>query len=1008
MKTVTRLIRISLIFLFASVQCILAQVNLPNKEDSGSSIQSLNGTWKFTYIPSVKSALESDFYKPDFNVENWENIKVPGHWELQGFAVPKYDKVDEGTGLYKTNFNVPETWNGKQIFIVFEGVQYGYELWLNGQYAGQWASSYNRQMFDITKFIDLGSTNSLAVKVTTRSRGYEFDTNDCWALSGIFRDVSLIGVPKTHIKDFTVKTYVKDHDKAQMTVSVEVERGPGAKDTKKLTLDAKLYSFDGELIKKFNSEIFSLKKSNTTQISAQFDCENVALWTAESPILYHLELSLFERDKLIQQTHKRVGFREVSIDGEVLKLNGQPIKLRGVNHHDIDPYVGRALTPDLILKDLLMMKKANINFIRTSHYPSHSKTMELCDSLGLYVMCEIPFGYGDEHLKDSTYLDVLLKRAEATVLRNKNNPSVIIWSVGNENPLTNITKKAGQYTKKMDDTRPICYPQMGWYFDDYHDEIPEFVDILAPHYSSSQRLEKYAGMFNRPIIETEYAHSLGLDFDQVQNMWEIMYNEPSLAGGAVWHFHDQGILRKSEKPVDKNEFTNSVWLDSLNYFDNAGNKGADGIVYANRIPQVDYWQLRKVYSPVQAINDSIVIKPGHQTIRFKVENRFDFNNLSDVLCKWVITADDQFIEEGTVRMEASPHDTAVVELPVTFPNELSSHYYVLNLSFFDKDNYQFSEKSYRLWSVNNPELFISELVNNQVKKPIVKNDKMVYSTNLGATIFTLDKQTGGITIKDAETRQLLLEGPFARVGRKTTMSMLYVRKMDKTGVSTNWDPYVLKKPKIEVVSADSNSVVCKYQFERLDKKGEFINGTVDISSSKEGLIDVSYHFEPENATALFIEAGITFLVPQQYSEMRWIGNGPFASYPGKSKLNEFGFYHMNSDDIDYQGNRSDIDLMLMTNAHGNGFAIRSNRANIAVEKTSEGILLSHNAIVSGRYTKFTQPEKLNNVREVKAIDGTFSIAPVNVINTTPKLTELFGELSKVAVPFSPFYHSYDQ
>lgn len=987
----------------------VAQVAMPNRDDAGSAIISLNGTWKFKYIPSINTDSDTEFYKPDFDVENWKEIKVPGHWEMQGFAEPKYGSdLEEGTGLYRTTFDVPEKWNGKQIFIVFEGVQYGYDLWVNGQYAGQWASSYNRQMFDITKFANVGSSNSLAVKVITRGKAYEFDTNDAWALSGIFRDVNLIGLPKTHIKDITVKTYVKDGENPQMAFSVEVEKVQGATATKKLSLGAKLFSTNGKLIKEFTSDEFNLKKSDTTHISAQFDCKNVGLWTAETPNLYNLEISLFEKEKLIQQTQKKVGFREVSIDGEVLKLNGQPIKLRGVDHHDIDPYVGRALTPDLILKDLLMIKKANINFVRTSHYPPHPKMIELCDSLGLYVMCEVPFGYGDEHLKDATYLDILLTRAKATINRDKNNPSVIIWSIGNENPLTDITKKTGQYVKKMDDTRPICFPQMGGYFANHHEEIPEFVDILAPHYSSSKRLKQYAGMFNRPLIETEYAHSLGLDFDQVQDMWEIMYKEPSLAGGSVWLFQDQGILRTAEKPVDKNVFTNSVWLDSLHYFDSSGDKGADGIVYANRVPQVDYWQLRKVYAPVQAINDSIVIKPGKQDLNFKIENRFDFTNLSDVECKWSITADGKSIQEGTIDIEGAPHNTTLIELPVTLPQELSAHYYLLNLSFIGKDNYQFNEKTYRLWSLNPQELSMVDLVNNPVEKPSLTNNKMVFKADLGNAIFTLDKKTGGVRIEDAQTKQLLLEGPFARVGRKTTMSMLYVRERDKTGVSTNWDPFILKNPNVEVGSVSSNAIECNYKFERADKEGEYIEGTVTFSVSEKGSIEVKYHFEPVNGTAFFAEAGITFLVPLQYSEMRWIGNGPYPSYPGKSKLNEFGFYHMNSEDINYQGNRSDIDLMLMTDNNGNGFAIQGNHANVAVENTPEGILLSHNAIVSGRYTKFTKPAKLYNAEDVKVIEGNFSIVPIDVENTSPKLINMFGELSEVAIPFKPFYHSYDQ
>jgi beta-galactosidase len=216
---------------------------------------------------------------------------------------------------------------------------------------------------------------------------------------------------------------------------------------------------------------------------------------------------------------------------------------------------------------------------------------DLCDSLGIYVDCEVPFGFGDKHLTDSTYQDILLKRAYATLLRDKNHPSILVWNIGNENPLTPITIETGKCVKRMDSIRPICYPQMGSYFKTISKTFPEFIDIMSPHYGNAETLEKYAGMFSKLIIATEYAHALGLDFDKVETMWETIYTHPGLAGGAVWMFQDQGILRTSDKKVDLNSFTSDVWTDSIHHFDTNGNKGCDGLVYSDRTPQVDYWQV---------------------------------------------------------------------------------------------------------------------------------------------------------------------------------------------------------------------------------------------------------------------------------------------------------------------------------------------------------------------------------------------------------------------------------
>ena len=250
--------RAILLFLIILCSNSQAQVNVPGDDLPGFT-KSLNGTWKFKYIPSLKIDSDSNFYNSDFDIKDWKDINVPGHWELQGFAEPNYGKVDPGTGLYRTSFTLPENWKEKQLFIDFEGVQYGYELWINGNYTGNWASSYNRQMFDITKFANPKKKNTLAIKVSTRNRGYEFDINDCWALSGIYRDVKLIAVPKTHIKDLVVKTYVKSNHSAQLDLSVVLEKMAASKSPQKLEVSGQLLSVDGNMIEEFKASSINLK-----------------------------------------------------------------------------------------------------------------------------------------------------------------------------------------------------------------------------------------------------------------------------------------------------------------------------------------------------------------------------------------------------------------------------------------------------------------------------------------------------------------------------------------------------------------------------------------------------------------------------------------------------------------------------------------------------------------------------------------------------------------------------
>jgi beta-galactosidase len=282
------------------------------------------------------------------------------------------------------------------------------------------------------------------------------------------------------------------------------------------------------------------------------------LWTAETPALYTLELALASG----QRISETIGLRQVTVVDGVLRLNGRPIKLRGVDHHDLWPEQGRVATEERMRRDLALMRAANINFIRTSHYPPHPRLLELCDELGFYVMDEVPFGFGDAHLTDPAYQEDLFVRARATLQRDRNRASVIIWSVGNENPNTPLTFATGKLVKQLDPSRPICFPQVGSYFGRSHGDLPPWVDIYAPHYPVVATVENYAQTLTRPVIFTEYAHALGLATDRIEAQWAVMQASPRLAGGAVWMFQDQGILRPSAKPVDHSAPTISVWPDA--------------------------------------------------------------------------------------------------------------------------------------------------------------------------------------------------------------------------------------------------------------------------------------------------------------------------------------------------------------------------------------------------------------------------------------------------------------
>lgn len=987
--------------LWLAFSSLSAQVLLPTSANTHDKV-SLNGKWKFKYIPSAETGVDSLFYQPGFDISQWGNIKTPGNWELQGFDEPIYGKtVKNATGLYRTDFVVPAGWQNNPVYLCFDGVSFGYKVWVNGKYAGEYASSFNRQTFDISNLISVGKTNALAVKVITHPKGWEFDTNDDWSLSGIIRDVTLFTLPPVHIKDLVVKTFVKDK-KATLSVNTLIEQSFGKDFPQNLSLSARLLDATGKLVKEFPLTGVSVNwSSDTASFSQSVTLENPSLWTAETPDLYTLRLSLKVDTAEIQQYTERIGIREVSWTDGILKLNGTPIKLRGINHPDISPVNGRCITEAEMLTDLKLMQKANINFIRIAHYPPQARFLELCDSLGFYVMNEVPYGFGEEHLKKASYLSVLMQRVKATVWRDKNRPCVITWSVGNENPVTEIGLKTGRYVKQLDNTRPYCFPQYPSEFEKMLQNMPDSLDVLDDHYAAVSDLNKYVATIDRPLILGEYAHSLGLDFNSMEAVYETMYAHPKLAGGAVWSFMDQGILRKAPRKITKDEYTLYAWASPDSIYDTGGNQGTDGVVYANRIPQVDYWQVRKVYSPVKALDDTLQYKSGNQTFSVKLVNRFDFTNLSDVCCKWELIAGSKIVTSGTIPLNCMPHDTLPINIHAVLPPQPASPYYYLKLSFEDKANYRFYEKSY-LIQTQERALLLDGIMAKNSAAPVTKDNVIVGDKYR----FEFSKDSGSIQLKNKGGNLLIAAGPFARTGRKPSISQNAAVSKKNNEKHTIPTQYLWTKADVNVKTEDAHQLIMDYQFLPDTLSNSSIEGKVAYQFSDSGFIHVNYRFIPQGK-AEALETGISFLVPAFLTEFRWVGNGPYEAYPGKTQLSEFGIYHLNSKDLYFAGNRQNVSCAVFSDAKGNGFAIIADKANISVERSREGLVVSHNAYVAGRFNKYKWPDDLYAFSDGKAITGSFTIVPLTTV--WPKMLQaLFGNYKKPGTPFQPFYHSYDQ
>lgn len=878
----------------------------------------LNGEWSLKVIDGIGE-------DPIVPAEDgtWGKIPVPGCWEAYGFCKPKYDSPNPLTGYYRTTFTVPGEWRGQRIVLRFDGVLYGYDLWVNGKQAGSWRSGYNTAVFDVTDFLKKDAVQDLAMRVISQFPGSDFDYNDDWAPNGIFRDVTLMAVPNIHLSDLTI------HTKNTGEVSVDTKVANANKQT---TITHEILDAQGRIV-------------------GSSKVENPHLWTAETPYLYTLRTKLMQKGKTLQTFEHKFGFRELTIDGNILKLNGQPIKLRGVTSHSTDPKTVKVISDELTLKDMRLMKEASVNYIRTSHYPREPRFYELADSLGFYIIDEVPFGYGDKNLYKDEFYPILQQRAQATIRRDKNHASVLIWSLGNENPLTNICQQLGNYVKsELDPSRPICYPQVGSYFRKFNYNFPKVADIYTPHYPTTSQVGSFYQRADRPVIFTEYLHTLGISFEDHDRQWEIIERTPCIAGGSVWEWVDQGMPFKSGERLEvrgkRYGYEEKVYTSKEGGFSMFGNKGTDGLLYADRTPLPNYYELQHNYAQA-AITDSIItLGEGQTTIDLHIRNRFDFLNLKDnVTFHWVLTQDRDTIACGAFSPDCQPHQAIVY--PFGFPATLDTRKIcLLNIEISDTQGRIFNRQSI----------------------PINPKD-------------LTDRLLSGLTETAANPMSVVQGEMMVRAGRKATLAET-LKVGDK-----RLKRYLLP------LSPDGTSA-----------------GSIktDIKTENVGrATHVKFSLTPDTTDTFLSELGIALLLDQQIDRVQWIGQGVLPTYPGRYRAGRYGFWSLQQGDLYFEGNRRGVDAAWLTDKDGNGLLLVCNQGNVSFEQTDRGIVLTYNAAVSGQGPKFARTAFPVIAKEVGTISGDFYLYRTDADNIPELLKTLFVDPQTIPSPFRPFKTQYD-
>jgi len=526
------------------------------------NVRSLNGDWDFAFAETPADAPEG-FWNPGFrpdDADSWTTIPVPGNIELHGFGYPNYtniryhfDPVDpprvpadqNWVGCYRRSFDVPPSWDGRQVFLRFEGAASAVEVWVNGERIGYNQGGRASAEFDITDALRTGP-NTLAVKTYRLCDGTYLEDQDFWRLSGLYRDVLLWSAPPVHVRDFGVRPDLGDAD-TPATLSVELTGvqhapHPAADNGNRPDIHLELLDDDGNTVAERTIERVPFEVGSPSRTHTVLPVDNPDLWTAETPNLYTLLISVVSGGEPIEVIPQRVGFREVSVNGGVFRVNGEPVLMRGVNRHEHDPETGHAITLESMLEDIRIMKRNNFNAVRTAHYPNHPVWYQLCDEHGLYVIDEANIeSHGIGYKPDETlankpvWTEAHLDRFRRMVVRDRNHPSIAIWSLGNEMGDGVATSACYLWGKSCDPTRPLQSGRAAW--------VGGNTDIVVPMYAGPGRIQKYAEeeSIAKPLILCEYSHAMGNSNGNFDWYWDLFRAHDTLGGGFIWDWCDQGL-----------------------------------------------------------------------------------------------------------------------------------------------------------------------------------------------------------------------------------------------------------------------------------------------------------------------------------------------------------------------------------------------------------------------------------------------------------------------------------
>lgn len=920
-------------------------------------VQTLNGAWKFHWSPDPDSR-PADFFQEEFDASDWGEIKVPGNWQTQGHGVPLYTnvtypfKVDpprvmgepprdytnykhrNPVGSYVRTFELPADWDGRPVFLQFDGVDSAFYVWVNGQKVGYSQDSRTPAVFDIRKYLRDGE-NRLAVEVYRYCDGSYLEDQDMFRLSGIFRNVWLYTTGQTHMRDVALHpTLDKEYHHGQLAADVELVNY--APDTWHVDLHVELLDDQGQVIGKTVKKLLAVGRDPFVVRTETIPVDNPKKWTAETPNLYTVVTKLVGmQGETLETNSYRIGFRTVEIDDGQLKVNGKPIMVKGVNRHEHDPETGHYVSRESMLEDIKLMKQLNINTVRTCHYPDDPYWYELCDEYGLYVIDEVNteshgMGYDDRSLaKFPSWGPAHLDRAKNLYGRDKNHPSVIIWSLGNEAGNGSNFEQTYAYFKQIDGTRPVQYEQA-------YEGRDSNSDILCPMYAGIGRLKRYGSRpQTRPLIQCEYAHAMGNSVGNFQDYWDTIEASPYLQGGCIWDWVDQALWKEApdnERGIERFLAYGGDFGDKPN----DGNFCCNGVIRADRTLNPHAWEVKKVYQNIKVepvdITNGIV----------RVTNKHSFANIDEYEAKWTLRVDGkEKASDSLGSIAVGPGESKEVKLASPLKEFLGSANatdgeVMLTISFHLPEDTAWADAGHIVaWD----QLEVSTDAAKEGRRRIEKvasnidvdetDNKVVVQWDDSTA--TIDKTTGALTSLKSNDQELLaapLAPNFLKVPNDNQRAQDIYRR-DFRGWRNAAEHAELESVKVgnmglaptvtstwTLPTASNSQLTALYTFA----------GTGDV--------DVTLHLEPKQRDEypLLPRFGMMLAVPQSMDQIEWYGRGPQETYWDRKTGGEIAIYQSTADAMPYDyvrsqdtGNRTDVRWFTIADKSGKGLKFEAGK-----------------------------------------------------------------------------------